>query len=622
MMKKMFKNLKKAALVLPMIMVLFAVSCANDDDATGQNFDIAQLEARIAEAENLIATGVEGINAGDFQPGSIQSLQDVVNWIYKRIESSKDQADIDDAVLKINAAIDKFLVSLVSEAFPWVKSENGAGIQFSDNIKELYFSDVTVEFQVYIVDINPSGCCANLISSVDPGANGLGVRYFGDGQVEMYAGIGGSWPEGEAPSGTLVPGEWINIALTSNQSTNKLYVNGQLVATLEAVPAFPNLPLILGNSPAFIERVSNALYKEFRVWNSVLDASTIQSNIGASFDGSESGLEVYFPLGSNLGSSFTDISGDYTATINGSVEWVSEPPVILLDYTNLNAAIQQITDFRATVVEGDMDGDYPVGTLDYIDELLANANDIKDNDGRQAVLDSTADALRDSIDLINANLVAPSDGVYIDSEDPSAVGLRITPNYTPQGDYTYEFEVRLKTLNFTTNPPIGDIMGNGNIGFRVDGYAELTEENVLNSGGGWNWTNVEGFGYIGPMYPAGTLKSGMWQHVAIVHDNTAMTTSIYVDGDMVGQSTDIGVPAVSGWAEIWLGNSFGFKMNGDIKDFRIWDEVRSVGQFDTDIDGSETNLQVYFPLDKVKGIKFADETGNYAGEMRGVIWNK
>lgn len=618
----MFKNLKKVALALPIILVLFAVSCANDDDATGQNFDIALLEARIDEAENLIATSVEGINAGDFQPGSKQSLQDVVNWIYKRIESSKAQADIDDAVVKINAAIDKFLVSLVSEAFPWVKSENGAGIQFSDNIKALYFNDVTVEFQVYIVDINPSGCCANLISSVDPAANGLGVRYFGDGQVEIYAGIGGTWPEAEAPVGTLVAGQWINIALTNNQSTSNLYVNGQLVATLEAVPALSNLPLILGNSPAFIERVSNALYKEFRVWNSVLDASTIQSNIGASFDGSESGLEVYFPLGSNLGSSFSDISGDYTATINGTVEWVSEPPIILLDYTNLNASIQQITDFRTTVTEGDMDGDYPIGVLEYIDSLIASANDTLENETRQTALDDEAARLTDAINLINANLVAPADGVYIDSEDPNAVGLRITPNYTPQGDYTYEFEVRLKTLNFTTTPPIGDIMGNGNIGFRVNGYAELTEENVLNSGGGWNWTNVEGFGYIGPEYPAGTLKSGTWQHVAIVHDNTIMTTSIYVDGEMVGQSTDIGVPAVSGWEEIWLGNSFGFKMNGDIKDFRVWDEVRTVGQFDADIDGTESNLQIYFPLDRVKGIQFKDETGDYAGELRGVIWNK
>lgn len=619
---RILNNFKKIAIILPLVFVFFTISCADDDEPT-RSFDVAQLESRISEAENLISTGVEGTSAGDYQPGSKQSLQDVVNWIYKRIEASKAQEDIDDAVVKINAAIDKFLTSLVSEAFPWVKHGVGSGIELSDNIKQAMYKPSTIEMEIYIVDLNQLGYANNLFSTEDEPSRGLGSRYQGSGRIQVQAGTAEGWPESPwSPDGTMKSGEWMNVAYTNTGSEQKLYINGQLVTTLNSVPEMTDVAMYLGNSPTFNDRSCNVLYKEFKVWDSVFDQGTIQANIGVTVDGTESGLVAYFPFSSNLGDSFSDIVGNSTATLKGNFEWVTEPPVIVLDYTNLNIAIQEMEAFKATVTEGDMDGDYPIGTINYIDVLLANANDILENDGRQTVLDDTATALGASIALINANLVAPADGVYIDSENPSSVGLRITPNYTPQGDYTYEFEVRLKTLLLTTNPPIGDIMGNGNIGFRVNGYAELTEENVLNAGGGWNWTNVEGFGYIGPMYPAGTLKSGTWHHVAIVHDNTAMTTSIYVDGEMVGQSTDIGVPAVSGWAEIWLGNSFGFKMNGDIKDFRIWDEVRSVGQFDADIDGTEANLQIYFPLDKIKGIQFADETGNYAGEMRGIIWNK
>ncbi len=619
---KIFNNLKKVALVLPMILVLFTISCADDDEVKAQNFDIAQLESRLAEAENLIATGIEGTNAGDYQPGSKDALQDVINWIYKRIESSQEQADIDDAVIKLNAAIEKFSTSLVSEAFPWVQHGIGSGIELSDNIKQAMYKPSTIEMEIYIVDLNQLGYANNLFSTEDEPSRGLGSRYQGSGRIQVQAGTAEGWPESPwAPDGTMKSGEWMNVAYTNTGNEQKLYVNGQLVTTLSSVPEMTDVAMYLGNSPSFNDRSCNTLFKEFKVWDSVFDQGTIQANIGVTVDGTESGLVAYFPFSSNLGDSFSDVIGNSTATLKGNFEWVTEPPVIVLDYTNLNAAIQQMTDFKATVVEGDMDGDYPIGTIDYIDALLANANDVLANDGRQIALDDTASALIDSIALINANLVGPADGVYIDSEDPSAVGLRITPNYTPQGDYTYEFEVKLKTLNFTTNPPIGDIMGNGNIGFRVNGYAELTEENVLNSGGGWNWTNVAGFGYIGPMYPAGTLKSGTWHHVAIVHDNTAKTTAIYVDNIIVGESIDIDVPAVSTWGEIWLGNSFGFKMNGDIKDFRIWDEVRSVGQFDADIDGTEANLQIYFPLDRVKGIQFADETGNYAGEMRGIVWN-
>ncbi len=42
---------------------------------------------------------------------------------------------------------------------------------------------------------------------------------------------------------------------------------------------------------------------------------------------------------------------------------------------------------------------------------------------------------------------------------------------------------------------------------------------------------------------------------------------MYVDGVQVGEDADIGVPKVSGWSEIWLGNGWG-KMDGYIKDFR------------------------------------------------------
>ncbi len=620
---KILNNLKKVAFVLPLIVVFFTVSCANDDDATVQNFNIAQLEARIAEAENLIATSVEGINAGDFQPGSKDALQDVVNWIYKRIESSKSQADIDDAVVKLNAAIDKFLTSTVSVALPWIQHGVGAGIELSDNIKQIVFGVSTIEAQIYIVDLNAfSGTgLNNLLSSEALPNNGMTARYFGDGSLQLVAGTASGWVVAGAGPGTLKSGEWLDIAYTNSGSGQKFYVNGALVTTIDGIPAATDVPFLIGNGPTWTDRSSNVLVREFKVWNQELDQATIQGNLGSSVDGTESGLEAYFPFGSDLGSSFSDIVGNSTATLNGSVEWVSEPPIIVLNYDNINAAIQELLDFRATVVEGDMDGDYPVGTIDYIDSLLTGASDVVANETRQSALDDAAAALSAQIDLINANLVGPADGIYIDSEDPNAVGFRMTPNYTPTGDYTYEFDLKIKTLELPTFG-WGDIFGNNTLGLRLNGYQELSEENLLNAGGGWNFTYIEAIAnYTGPTYPALTIKSGTWQHIAIVHDDTARTTAIYVDGEMVSQQEDIGVPLNSVWGETWIGNAFGAKINGYVKDFRRWDEVRSVGQLDADIDGTEPNLQTYFPLDRVKGIQFSDETGNYNGEMRGIVWN-
>ena len=62
-------------------------------------------------------------------------------------------------------------------------------------------------------------------------------------------------------------------------------------------------------------------------------------------------------------------------------------------------------------------------------------------------------------------------------------------------------------------------------------------------------------------------------------------------------------------------------MTGSIKDFRIWNEVRAVGDLGTSITGAEANLEMFFPLDKVAGVGFSDVTGNYNGEMRGTTWN-
>jgi len=290
--------------------------------------------------------------------------------------------------------------------------------------------------------------------------------------------------------------------------------------------------------------------------------------------------------------------------------------VIVLDKSKLEGAIQDLTDFKATIVEGNQDGDYPIGTLAYIDELISNANDKLANETRQSSLDDAAESLLAKIDIINSMLVGATDGIFIDHDNPDAVGLRITPNYTPQGDYTVEFNVKVKSLfGYGT----GEFFNNGNYGIWVYGYDELTEENVLGSGGLWNFTNA-GNGWEGPEADALTMKTGEWQHVAIVHDDTARTTTLYVDGEEKGVQTDVGAPEVSGWGEMWLGNGWG-KMDGYMKDFRLWDVARDAADLDAAIDGTEAGLNVYFSLDKVAGVKFNDVTGNYKGEMRGISWN-
>lgn len=602
------------------IMSLITFSCNDDDTPNFGSVTSGDLDALIIEAQTLLDNNPTSNKPGDYQPSALEMVRKALD---KAIEI-QTYAYADDQLAygysQLKNALDKAETMKVALAMPWIKQENDTYIRISDNIKSVLDGAWTIELKCYVVDLNTKGYSNNLFSAEQMGPDsGFGVRYFGDGKIQVVVG-NNNWVDtgDQAGAGTMKSGEWMDVAMTNTGSVQELFINGVKVAEnannhLLAADA----PFVIGNSPTWTDRVCNTLVKDFRLWNSVLEASVIDANRSTDFEGTEAGLECYFPLDADLGSSFNDISGKYTATLEGDIEWVEEPPVIVLDYANINAAIVKITDFKDGIVEGSNDGDYPVGTIAYVDALIEEANTVKAEETRQAKLDDMATKIDDQIKLINSMLVADAMGVFIDRENNDAVGLRITPNYTPQGDYTVEFNVKVRSLfGYGT----GEFFNNGEYGVWVYGYNELTEENVLKSGGLWNFTNA-GNGWQGPKTDPLVMKTGEWQHVALVHDNTARTTKIFVDGEEKASFEDIGAPNVSGWGEMWLGNGWG-KMDGYIQDFRLWDVARTPEQLDADIDGSEPGLNAYFPLDKVSGVKFDDVTGNYKGEMRGISWNK
>lgn len=598
-------------------LLIFAQSCT--EEKTFGPFAVEDLDVVIVEAQELLNNSEEGTFPGEYKPGSLKELQDAVTWAIWKKDNSKEQNDIALAAIRLRKYIDRFKANIVTLSTPWIQQENDTYIHVSDNVKTVLDKAWTIEIKCYIIDLNNKGWSNNLFSAEQSGPDsGFGVRYFSDGNIQIVVG-NNNWVDSkdQAGAGTMKAGEWMDVALSNSGTKQILYVNGVKVAEIENTHLLSvDKSFVIGNSPMWTDRVCNTLVKDFRLWNSVLDASTIQTNISATFDGTESGLECYFPLNADLGSEFKDVTGKYTATLQGNVEWVDAPPVIVLDYTKIREAITKISSFKTTVTEGENDGDYPLGTLAYIDEIIADGNDKITNETRQSELDDFATKVDNQIALINSMLVGEADGIFIERDNPDAVGLRITPNYTPQGDYTVEFDVQVKSLN---GYGTGEFFNNGEYGIWVYGYEEVSEESILASGGLWNFTNA-GDGWQGPKTEPLIIKKDTWQNVAIVHDNTARTTKIFVDGVEKASYDSIGAPVVSGWGEMWLGNGWG-KMDGYIRDFRLWDEARLTQDLGADITGSENNLKVYLPLDRVKGVKFQDETGNFNAEMRGIEWN-
>lgn len=617
-------NINKITLttLVSLFFILFTVSCGNDDDGGARNFDLAALQARIDVAENLIATAVEGTSVGDYQPGAKAKLQDIVNWIYKRIESSTSQDNIDDAVLKLNAGIDAFLESTVAAAYLYVDHGKGSGIEFSENVKIAMYQPSTIEMEIYIADLNQAGFSNNLLSTEDEPSRGIAARYFGTGEIQLVAGTVNGWPESpRSPAGTMKSGEWMNVAYTNSGTEQKLYINGQLVASVTGEPEMTDVPFMLGNSPTFDDRSCNTVFKEVRIWNSVWDQSAIQANMGQSVDGTESGLVVYFPFTSNLGSSITDVKGNSTATLKGNTGWVAELPVIIKDFSALQVAIAALTDYRDNVVsEGPNDGDHPIGTTAYINGLLDNANNLLTSDPAQGTIDDTAQLLLDTIEYYNNNLVADSNGVIKPEDTPAEDFFRITPAYTPSGDYTIEFEMQFGSfLGFEQT----QIYNNNHYQMLVTGVADPSSESsyfmsgsliaASYAGDALGWQTIES--------PALTVvPSDNWYHIALVYDATADVARLYVNKTEVGQASGFGLP--SGWPAPEIDFFRGGDLLGAVKDIRYWDMARSVGELDADITGGEADLRMYFPLDRVAGPQVIDETGVYTGTLKGgVYWN-
>ena len=619
-MKSMKLNIKTLSFLAIFFMVFAIVACEDEDSKGG--FTSANLNTLIDEAENIIKNNVEGTNAGDYAPGSIAKLQASVDWVNWKIDNATSQSDLDDAVAKLQAAIDLFKVSIVAIAMPHIQQENDTWIQISDNIKDVLKGAFTIELDCYIVDLNPKGWSNNLFScEQDNPDSGFGVRYFGDGKIQVVVGDGSWGDTGDQAAGILKAGEWIKIVLTNTGSEQTLYINGTAVASQTKTHQIAaDVPFVIGNSPKWTDRVCNTVVKEFRIWSKVLDENTVKANMQANFDGTEDGLSCYFPLGSFLGNDFKDVTGNYTATLKGKIEWVEEAPLVEWDNSDLKLAIDEITAFKETVAEGTNDGDYPLGTIEYINSVIDKATSSYNNERSQDKIDEMTDYVREQVVIVKSTLVADSDGIFIDRNDPNAVGLRITPNYTPQGNYTVEFEVKVRSFyGYGT----GEFFNNGEYGIWVYGIDEYTEDDINNAGGLRNFTSGPNGWETGPTAPGGSITKNNWHQVAVIHDedvNGYAITIMYVDGIETGRDT-IGVPNVSGWGETWLGNGWG-KMDGYIKDFRLWDEARDVFELGADISGDETNLKMYFPLDRVKGFMFKDETGNFDGEMRGISWNK
>ncbi len=151
--------------------------------------------------------------------------------------------------------------------------------------------------QVIVYNGNPSVSGSGLFGEVT--ANGLDLQILAGGSAIVDTGV------------TLASGQWYNVALTHENGTFTLYVDGAVAYTGDAFangipnPSYPNEPEAMFVAGDGGENFNGAV-ANVSVWNTALTQAQVQGTDFNALTGSESGLVAYYPLNDGSGTTVAD----------------------------------------------------------------------------------------------------------------------------------------------------------------------------------------------------------------------------------------------------------------------------------------------------------------------------
>lgn len=632
------------------------ISCGDDDNPDpdpdpdpDEEVSLDALNALITEAEGLLEGAEEGFALGNYAIGSIAKLQGVLDDAKAVVELADVSADlVENAETQLQAAIDEFIASEVtSAANPWVQQVAGNRINITDNIAGggtnrglLGLFDVgksfTVELKVNPVSLERISFSNSLMSAAkqyNAGStvdDGWHVRYFDDGSINFINGApGGGWSgisgegtnNGVAP-GSIKAGEWNHVAYVHNSGGDKiLYVNGTEIgrAVLDYQSITENdaeeLGLSIGNSWDWQDRVSNAMYKDIRVWSIALDEADLDQQ---GLTGTGNGLEAWFPLESDQGAEVADVSGNYLAVMGDLVVWApnGDPDQVDVDYSELETLISDAETFLAGITEGTNAGDHGIGTTEWLEPSIAAAQAVIDDEGSGADVAAAVADLSGDLAFAETNTVVggAADGFRNDGGD----GYVYISNYTTVAgeSFTMEFEFKPTVLG-------GDIVGNGSYGVYYTGDGDYDSLQYY-----YNFKGETGDGNPDDDWSRAMGETDFvvdtWYHVALVYDGANDVQTLYVDGVEIRTLSNVGDIAGGGWGGILIGASWGYT-KATFRDFRVWNEAKAAADLDADITdpSSEANLEAYAPFNFKDAPLTKDATGKHFLQHSGeIIWNE
>jgi hypothetical protein len=298
----------KIATVMCAALILGA--CSNDGNSESRD----ALQALIVQAETLMAESIEGTEEGDIAPGSKKLLQNRIDQVYHIMNNTSWNEGYENAYTILEAAMQAFSESIIKAGIPYFNA--GAKMNLGPvgdwNVTGQFTWEMKIRFDEFVAgDQNVISC------EQSPG--GIMIRNNG-ANLQFYINDGG-WKGGTCL--TMELNTWYHIAATYKANEKlQFYVNGVQVKEFACgtVLIAPTCNLQLGVAPSYSNRYMRGNIQHVSLWSDIRTAEEVAADVACNFNGTEDGLQAYWPLTLNLGTEITDVTGNHVAVFT-DVPW-------------------------------------------------------------------------------------------------------------------------------------------------------------------------------------------------------------------------------------------------------------------------------------------------------------
>lgn len=286
-------------------LMLICLSCKDEDDSLARS----GLIECIQKAETSISESVEGNEEGCIAPGSKDILQTRIDWAYFILQNSSLDEAYTNALKILDDAIAAFYANTVKAGVPLfgLGSKMNLGPVGDWNVTESFSIECRVKYNEF------AGGDQNVISC-ESGNSGWMLRSSGN-VIQFYINDG-NWTGCQTSS--LELNRWYHVAATYQKGGGiALYLDGKKVGSSSCgtLQVTPNADLQAGTAPSYSDRYMRGYIQDLSLWKDVRTAEEVAADINCDFSGTEDGLNAYWPLNLNLGTSITDKTGNHTVNL-------------------------------------------------------------------------------------------------------------------------------------------------------------------------------------------------------------------------------------------------------------------------------------------------------------------